>query len=88
MGSASTGTTQHCTFLVKRTMLTFNNNECVVLNFQDISAIKRLEREEEKTKLMSTLYSCVHHEMIGPLKSNEEAALRMLRSLKDDALRE
>ena len=36
---------------------------------------------------MSSLYSMVHHEMIGPLKSNEEAAVRLVRKLKDNELR-
>ena len=35
---------------------------------------------------MSTLYSCVHHEMLGPLKSNEEAVTRLLAALKDPRL--
>ena len=50
--------------------------------------MKKLKHEEEKTKLMTTLYSSVHHEMIGPLKCNEEAAVRLIRGLKDDQLRE
>ena len=71
------------TLIVKRTNLIFNDKECVVVDFQDISAFKRLKLEEEKTKLMSTLYSSVHHEMLGPLKTNEEAAIRLIRNLKD-----
>ena len=35
---------------------------------------------------MSTLYSCVHHEMLGPLKSNEEAAKCLLAGLRDSNL--
>ena len=76
------------TMIVKRTNLLFNNKECVVLNFEDISAVKRLKLEEEKTRVMSALYSSVHHEMIGPLKSNEEAAVRLIRSLTDNKLRQ
>ena len=37
---------------------------------------------------MSTIYSMVHHEMIGPLKSNEESAVRLIRQLKDPDLRQ
>ena len=37
---------------------------------------------------MSTLYSMVHHEMIGPLKSCEEAAVRLIRKLRDNDLRQ
>ena len=75
------------TLIVKRTNLLFGDMECVVLNFEDITAIKKLKKEEEKSIMMSNLYSCVHHEMIGPLKSNEEAAVRLIRSLKDNNLR-
>ena len=37
---------------------------------------------------MTTLYSSVHHEMMGPLKNNVQIALRLTRSLKDQAKRE
>ena len=37
---------------------------------------------------MSTLYSSVHHEIIGPLKTNEQAALRLIRGIQDQSLRE
>ena len=35
---------------------------------------------------MSNLYSCVHHEMLGPLKSNEEAVTHLLAGLEDPYL--
>ena len=66
-----------------RTKLSFNDKDCVVLSFQDITDIKRLKSEKGKNKLMTALYSSVHHEMIGPLKSNENAALTLIRTLKD-----
>ena len=71
------------TLVLKRTKLIFNDKECVVLNFQDVSLWKRLKQEEQKGKLMSTLYSSVHHEMLGPLKNNVETSLRLVRSIKD-----
>ena len=37
---------------------------------------------------MTTLYSCVHHEMLGPLKNSFEASVRLIRSLTDQNLRE
>ena len=37
---------------------------------------------------MSTLYQSVHHEMLSPLKNNVEAAVRLIRNLKDKQLRE
>ena len=79
---------QDATFSVKRTKLIFNDKECIVLNFQDISAIKRLKHEQKKSKLLNTLWSSIHHEIIGPLKSNEQAAIRLIRGIQDQALRE
>ena len=76
------------TLLVKRSKLMFNDKECIVLTFQDISTIKKLKHEEQKSRLMSTLYSSVNHEIIGPLKSNEQAALRLIRGIQDQSLRE
>ena len=58
-----------------------------MLSFEDISPIKKLKKEEQKGRLMSTLYSMVHHEMIGPLKSAEEASMRLIRKLKDNDFR-
>ena len=34
------------TLLVKRTKLMFNDKECIVLTFQDISTLKKLKDEE------------------------------------------
>ena len=76
------------TLLVKRANLQFNNKSCVVLSFEDISAVKRLKQQEEKGRMMSAIYSMVHHEMIGPLKTNEEAAVRLIRKLKDSSMRQ
>ena len=74
------------TLVVKRANLIFNDKECLVLNFSDITALKLLRSEEQKTKLMSNLYSSVHHEMLGPLKSNEEAARCLIEGLTDPNL--
>ena len=74
------------TLVVKRTNLIFNDKECLVLNFSDITALKLLRSEEQKSKLMSNLYSSVHHEMLGPLKSNEEAVQALMSHLTDPLL--
>ena len=76
------------TLILKRTNLMFNDKECQVLNFGDISTYKKLRREEEKSKLMGNLYSSVHHDMVNPLKNNVEAAVRLIRNLRDQRLRE
>ena len=76
------------TLILKRTKLLFNDKECVFLNFRDVSTFKRLKQEEKKSQLMTTLYSCVHHEMLGPLKNSFEASMRLIRSLTDQNLRQ
>ena len=76
------------TLIVKRAELQFNDKSCVVLSLEDISAVKKLKMEEEKSRIMSSLYSMVHHEMLGPLKSCAEAAVRLIRKLKDNDLRQ
>ena len=75
------------TLIVRRAKLRFNDSDCVVLNFQDITTQRKLKHEQEKGRLMSTLYSSVHHEMLGPLKASSEAAVRLIRKLKDQDLR-
>ena len=35
---------------------------------------------------MSALYSCVHHEMLGPLNSLEEAAVCLVMGITDPYL--
>ena len=69
--------------IVKRSKLIFNDRECLVFNFQDISAFKRLRHEEEKSRLMGMLFSTVHHEILGPLSNIIEASVRLIRCLHD-----
>ena len=38
------------TLVVKRANLIFNDKECLVLNFSDITVMKLLKQEEQKTK--------------------------------------
>lgn len=57
-----------------------------MLNFIDISTHKKLKIEEEKSKQLRTLSASVHHEMLGPLKSNVEFAEYLIKHLKDPTL--
>ena len=68
--------------IVKRIEMTFNEKECFVINFTDITAYKRLEKEEETNHLLRTLNSSVHHEMITPLKANVDISERLIKCLK------
>ena len=84
----SEGEFHDLTLIVKRTKLRFNEKECIVLNFQDITTYKKLKYEEDKGKLLSTLCSSVHHEMIDPLKNIVNIAVNLIRRLRDRAQRE
>ena len=59
--------------------LTFNDKDCQVLNFTDITTYKKLKREEEKSRLLSVLNYSIHHEIIGPLKANIDVAENLRR---------
>ena len=61
--------------------MTFNDKECQVLNFTDITTQKRLKLEEEKSEMLTALNTSVHHEMLSPLKSNVEFSQRLIRDL-------
>ena len=58
--------------------LTFNRKECLVINFTDITAYKRLEQEREINNQLKMLNTSVHHEMIAPLKANVEISERLI----------
>ena len=68
-------------FIVKRGKLTFNDSECQLLNFTDITMYRRLKKEEETNRFLKTLNASVHHEMIGPLKVNVELCERLISKL-------
>ena len=57
--------------------LSFNEVECRVINFTDITSYIRLKHEEEVNNLLKTLNASVHHEMVVPLKVNIEMADRL-----------
>ena len=67
--------------IVKRMDLTFNDIECQVLSCNDITAYKRLEEEEEMSRLLKALNASVHHEMIGPLKTSVDICKRLIGKL-------
>ena len=54
--------------------LNFNDEECFVISFTDISTYQRLKHEEEVNNLLKTLNASVHHEMLVPLRVNVEMA--------------
>ena len=76
-------TPENTSLIITRMPLIFNDKECQVINFTDITTYKRLEQEEETNRLLTTLNETVHHSMIGPLKSNLGSSMRLFRKLKN-----
>ena len=66
------------TIIVKRNALFFDNIECSVFNFTDITQYKKLKQQEEVNVLLKTLNASVHHEMVVPLKVNVELSYRLM----------
>ena len=54
-----------------------------MINFTDVTAFKRLKQEEETNRLLKTLNTSVHHEMLAPLKANVEISSRLVKSLQN-----
>ena len=71
------------TLIVKRVEITFNDINCQVLNFTDITSYKLLKQEEETNRLLQALNAFAHHEMLGPLKTNVEFSSRLESKLND-----
>ena len=63
--------------------LIFDNVECSVINFTDITRYKKLKQQEEINNLLKTLNASVHHEMAVPLKVNVELSQRLVQCLVD-----
>ena len=59
--------------------LTFNDEECDVINFTDISTYDDLKKKQESYNLLKKLNAQVHHEMLVPLKVNVKMATRLLK---------
>ena len=59
--------------------LTFDDQECRVINFTDISAYEDLKKKHESYNLLKKLNAQVHHEMLVPLRVNVKMANRLLK---------
>ena len=49
--------------------MVYNNIDCHVLNFVDMTSYFSLEKEKEKNRMIKILNTTIHHEMIAPLKA-------------------
>ena len=66
------------TLMIERNDMLIEGTECQVINFIDITAFKRLEKEKEKHNLLKTLNTTVHHEMLAPLRTNIQICKKLL----------
>ena len=70
--------------LVKRINITFDNQECQMLNFTNITNFNKLKMEEERCKLLQTLNTSIHHEMLTPLSTNVMISDRLMRLVETE----
>ena len=75
------------TLIVKRTELSYNDIDCQVLNFSEITTYKKLKQEEEINRLLRARNASAHHEMLGPLQANIDISTRLVKRLKDKELK-
>ena len=61
--------------------MNFNDEECQVLNFTDITPFESLKQEKEANKLLKTLSASVSHEMVAPLNANIDIAELLLERI-------
>lgn len=71
------------TIIVKRMDLIFDENECQIINFTDLTAYKMLQKEEDTNRLLKTLNASVHHEMLVPTKTMIDIAKHLIKKLKN-----
>ena len=69
--------------IVNRTELSFNDLDCQVINFTEITTYKKLEQAQETSRLLRAMNASAHHEMLGPLKANIDISTRLVKQLKD-----
>ena len=53
-----------------------------MLNFTNITNFHKLKMEEERCKLLQTLNTSIHHEMITPLSTNVMITERLMNSVE------
>ena len=66
------------TLIVERVEIIYNDKECLLFNFKDITALKKLDEEKETSRMLKVLNASVHHEMIGPLKTSVDICKRLI----------
>ena len=64
--------------LVKRVDITFDDQECQMLTFTNITSLHQFKKEQEKSRLLQALNTSIHHEMLAPLSTNVMIAERLM----------
>ena len=70
------------TIIVKRINFIFDEKECQLINFTDLTAFTQLQKEVDTNRLLKTLNASVHHEMLVPIKTMIEIAERLVKKFK------
>ena len=63
--------------------LFFDEKECQIINFTDLTAYKMLQKEEDTNRLLKTLNASVHHEMLVPTKTMIDISKHLIKKLKN-----
>ena len=77
----------HLILLVDRMDLHFNDQECQVLKFTDMTLLQKLKEEKETTHLLKTLTACVSHDMITPLNCIIDFASTIFEETTSESLK-
>ena len=76
------------TIIVHRIDINYNDVECQLLTFTDLSIYQRLKQQEQRNQLLKTLNTSVHHEMLCPLGANITVSETLMRKIDDPALKD
>ena len=60
----------------------FNDEECKVVAFRDVTEVQRIAKIEETNKLLNLLTSSVTHEMLTPLRCIVSMCAQLLKELE------
>ena len=70
--------------IVSRMEIIFNGKESQLLTITDITIYKKLEAQQIKNRLLTTMNASMHHEILTPLKVNIQICEK-LSKLQDTA---
>ena len=71
------------TVIIKRNDLLIDEKECQVVSFIDITTYKMLQKEKERSELLKTMNTTVHHEMLSPLHANVVICRKLIAQLEN-----